>query len=120
MSRPYPSLVVVALLTAGAASGGFEAAPLASSIVNAVDQALRLALLVVGALAMRSMWQHRATAARLVTLWAALALSLVAAQDVAVGFFRSGLPDRLLATALLAAVLGTVVWRARRSVSELE
>ena len=115
MNRPYFSLLVVAFMTVGAAHGGADAATIATSGSNMLELAFRFAIMVTGVLATRAMWQRRATAARLTALWAVFVLSLLVAQDVAVGFFREGLSERLMATGLMALVVGTVAWRARPS-----
>jgi len=100
-------------MTASTARGGRDLAPLAPSQSDTLELALRLSILVVGAFAMRAMWQSRAHARRLTGLWATLVLSLVVAQDVAADFFRTDLPDRLLATGLITVIVCTAAWRAR-------
>ncbi len=113
VNRPYFSLIVATVLTVVAARGGQDAASLYTNFGDTLDVAMRLGLLVVGALAVRAMWQGRETARRLTGVWAVLVVTLVTAQDIAVGLFRTGAIERLLVTALLAAVVCAVTWRVR-------
>ncbi len=113
MRRPYFSLLVVAILTWSALRGAADLPVIADGPV--LTALLRAVLLVAGVLALRALWQGRRDAARVTAVWALLALGLVVAQDMAVGYTRAGLADRLLATTLLAFVVGSAAWRARRA-----
>lgn len=113
MNRPYFSLFVVAIHTRSALRGAADLPVIADGQV--LTALLRAALVVVGVLALRALWQGRRDAARVTAVWALLALGLVVAQDLAVGYTRAGLADRLLATMLLAFVFGSAAWRARRA-----
>ncbi len=72
-------------------------------------------LVVAGVLALQALWQGRRDAERVPAVRAMIALGLVVAQDMAVGYTRAGLAERLLATTLLAFVVGSAAWRARRA-----
>lgn len=113
MNRPYFSLFVVAILTSSALRGAADLPVIADGQV--FTPFLRAALVVAGVLALRALWQGRRDAARVTAVWALLALGLVVAQDMAVGFIRAGRADRLLATMLLAFVVGSAAWKARRA-----
>jgi uncharacterized protein YfiM (DUF2279 family) len=113
MNRPYFSLFVVAILTWSALRGAADLPVIADGQV--LTALLRAVLLVAGVLALRALWQGRRDAARVTAVWALLALGLVVAQDIAVGYTRAYLADRLLATTLLAFVVGSAAWRARRA-----
>jgi peptidoglycan/LPS O-acetylase OafA/YrhL len=115
VTRSYLSLTVVALVTARALNGDGGVLPSDLSVDSVWGSIIRLALFLIGVLAVGAMWQGRASARQLTGLWAALVLGLLVSQDVLVGFFRPGLAERLAATALFGLILGAVVWRARPS-----
>ncbi len=113
INRPYLSMIVVLTMTVAAARGMSTVAPADAAATAALETALRLALIVSGALAVRAMWQRRSDAYKLTRAWAGLVLVFLLAQELVVGFVRSGLESRLWAIGLIALVVGTIVWRVR-------
>ena len=87
MNRPYFSLFVVAIFTWSALRGAGDLPVIADGQV--LTALLRAVLLVAGVLALRALWQGRRDAARVTAVWALLALGLVVAQDIAVGYTRA-------------------------------
>lgn len=70
---------------------------------------LRLSIAGLGVFAIGALLRRRRHARQLVLLWAVAMLAALILPDVALGFTRTGLQGRLLATGLVAGLLAAVV-----------
>ena len=70
---------------------------------------LRLSIAGLGVFAIGALIRQRRHARQLVLLWGVAMLAAVILPDFALGFTRTGLLDRLLATGLVAGLLAAVV-----------
>lgn len=113
MKRPYLAIIVVAFMTLQTLMGGGLIEFASDSLQSWTNLVLRFAVGVLGLQAGRAMWYSRPFAREITFAWAGAVLAHVVLSDVFAGFTREGLPQRLGATAMIAAVLLLVALRAR-------
>ncbi len=113
MKRPYLAIIVVAFITLQTLMGGGLTEFASDSVQAWTNLVLRFAVGVLGLQAGRAMWHGRPSARAVTFAWAGAVLAHVVMSDVFAGFTREGLPQRLGATVLIAAVLLLVALRAR-------
>jgi len=118
VNRSYIALFVITSMSLSTARGIADDGPPLIGTGGAIEQAFSLSILMVGLVALRAIWQRRASPRRIVAFWASLVLGLLIAQDVVAGFLRDGLPDRLFATGAVSFVLFAVVWLVSRHLAE--
>ena len=111
MNRSYYSLAIVALMTSSAMNCGTADAVLARGGHVAIEQSLRMTILIFGALAVRGIGIRSASAQRYLTAWTASVVGLLVAQDVGAGFFRPGVADRLFVTCAVGVLLLALTWQ---------
>lgn len=113
MRRPYFSLFIVSMLTVAAARGGASGASGSASLAETLETALRLGVIATGGRSIHDLWRQSERAYRHAVMWAVCVLLLLSVQDMSAGYLRPGLGGRLVATALISAVLASAVWPIR-------
>jgi hypothetical protein len=106
---PTPGPVAVVLLLALSATTSLATLAEPAERAGAWPIALALAIVLTASLAAAGILRRRPNARTLVTLWAAAVTARLVIEDTLAGFARPGLPMRLAALALVAALLAIVV-----------
>lgn len=108
MHRTVPGALITALI----ALSVLRALQVAQGLADGAASLRALTLVAVaiaGVLALRALVGAAARAQAHVAVWAASIVAHLLLADVAAGFLRPGLTERLLATAFICAILGAIV-----------
>ena len=106
---PTPGPVAVVLLLALSAATSLADLAERPERAGAWPLVLALAIVLTASLAAVGILRRRDGARTLVTLWAAAVIARLVVEDTLAGFARPGLPMRLAALAVVAALLAIVV-----------